>query len=137
MDSRRSLPVHDRLLRLRAIEDLLELADAMAHTRVHIRLGALDVIMEVVAEELDVRDRARRDERVRKVAREEHERHVADVLRVLQPGQVPDLERRRARRVQHLRRALDRRQPPRVDEFLGGPPQGGRSCQAGAARGRG
>ena len=108
-DARHRLPIHDRLLRLGAVEDLLELADAMAHTRVHIRLGALDVIVKVVAEELDVRDRARRDERVRKVAREEHERHVADVLRVLQPGQVPDLERRRACRIQHLRRALDLR----------------------------
>lgn len=43
-------------LGLRAVEDLEELCDAIAHARVHVRLGALDVVVQVVAEELDAVD---------------------------------------------------------------------------------
>ena len=31
----------------------------MTHPRVHVRLGALDVVVQVVSEQLDVRDRRR------------------------------------------------------------------------------
>ena len=38
------------------VENLEELRHAMTHTAVHVRLGALDVVMQVVAEQLDARD---------------------------------------------------------------------------------
>ena len=65
------------------------------------------MVVEVVAEELDMRDRRIRDERVREVAGEEDEGDVADVLGVVETGEVPDFERGCAGRVEHLWCALD------------------------------
>ena len=84
----------------------------------HVRLGALDVVMEVVAEELDVRDRLRGDVRVREVAGEEDEGDVADVLGGRGQGEVPDLQGRLAVRVEDLGRGLDGGEAAGVDEFL-------------------
>lgn len=84
----------------------------------HVRLRALDVVVEVVAEELNVRDRQCRDLRLREVAREEDEGDIADVFGVVQPLQVSDLERRFARGVEDLRRSLDCGQSPGIDELL-------------------
>lgn len=44
------LPVRCRHLGLRPVEYLLELADTVPHTRVHVGLGALDVVVKVVSE---------------------------------------------------------------------------------------
>ena len=38
------------------IQDFLEFADTMPHAGVHVRLGAFDVIVKVVAEALNVAD---------------------------------------------------------------------------------
>ena len=43
-------------LRLCPIQHLLEFRNTETHTRVHVGLRALDVIVEVVTEELDVGD---------------------------------------------------------------------------------
>ena len=43
-------------LGLCTIEHFLELGHAEAHPRVHVRFRALDVIVEIIAEELDVRN---------------------------------------------------------------------------------
>lgn len=76
------------------------------------------MVVEVVAEELDVRDRQRRNLRLREVAREEDEGDIADVFGVVEPLQVSDLERRLARGVEDLRRSLNRGQSPSIDELL-------------------
>lgn len=66
------------------------------------------MVVKVVAEELDVRDRQRRDLRLREMAREEDEGDITDVFGVVQPLQMSNLERRFARGVEDLRRSLDR-----------------------------
>jgi len=104
----RRLAFRRRDLRLRAVENLLELRDAVAHARVHIRFGALDVVVQVVAEELDVRDGAGRGERG-EVPREEHEGDVADLIRVAQAGDRPYFKRRFAVGEEHLRSVLNLR----------------------------
>lgn len=56
-DARNSLALLlARALLFGAIEDLEELGDAEAHARVHVRLGALDVVVQVVPEQLHARD---------------------------------------------------------------------------------
>ena len=90
----------------------------MAHARVHVRLAALDVVVEVVPEQRDVADRLGRDGRRGEVAGEEHKRDVANIVAVAQSGQPADLERRLAVREQDLGRVLDLGQATRVDEFL-------------------
>ena len=123
--ARHRLLLRLRLLHLRPVEHLLELRDAEAHARVHVRLRALDVVVEVVAEELDVRDRLRGNVRVREVAREEDEGDVADVLGGRGQGEVPDLQGRLAVGVEDLGRGLDGGEPAGVDEFLRGCVSGG------------
>lgn len=53
---RRGLSLRRRHFRFRPIEHLEELRHAMSHPGVQVRLGTLDVIVEVVAEELDAVD---------------------------------------------------------------------------------
>jgi len=53
---RRRLPLLRRHLRLGPVQDLQELCYSVTHSRVHVRLGALDVVVEVVTEELDAVD---------------------------------------------------------------------------------
>lgn len=50
------LPLACCYLCLCPVQYLLELADAMSHARVHVSLRALDVIMKIIAEILDVAD---------------------------------------------------------------------------------
>ena len=76
------------------------------------------MVVQVVTEILDVADRRVRDLRVGEVPREKHEGHVADVVCLDQTGEVTELERGVASRVEDLGRALDGGEAPRVDEFL-------------------
>lgn len=85
------LPVDNRDLGLRAIEHLLELANAIAHARVHVGLGALDVVVQVVSEELNVADCGRSNVRVGEVPREENKGNVANVLRIDEARDMTDL----------------------------------------------
>lgn len=57
MNSRNSLPFSSRYLCLGTVEDLLEFRYTMTHARVHVSLATFYVIVEVVAEQLNVRDR--------------------------------------------------------------------------------
>ena len=50
------------------------------------------MIVKIVAEELDVRDGSSRNMEVGKVAWEENKGHIANVLRVSQTRDVPDLQ---------------------------------------------
>jgi hypothetical protein len=76
------------------------------------------MIMKVIAEQLDVRDRSSRNVGVGEVAWEENKGNVAYVIRVSQTGDVSDFERRVPVGEENLRRILDLRQPARVHEFL-------------------
>ena len=49
----RRLSLLHRHLGLGPVEDLEKLGDAVAHARVHVGLGALDGVVQVVAEQLD------------------------------------------------------------------------------------
>ena len=80
MYSRRSLPVHDGLLRLGAVEHLLELGDAVPHARVHVRFGALDMVVEIVSEQLDVTDCPGGDNSVGEMTREKDESDVTNAV---------------------------------------------------------
>lgn len=60
-----------RRLRLGPIKHLQELSHTLPHPRVHVSLGALDVVVKVVAEELDLGDGRKGDFGGRKVAGEE------------------------------------------------------------------
>lgn len=50
------------------------------------------MVVKIVAEELDVRDGSNSDVGVGEVAWEENKGHVANVFRVSQTGDVPDLQ---------------------------------------------
>lgn len=81
--ARNSLPLSlSRHLRLSPIKHLLELSHPMPHPTMHIRLRALDVIMEVVPEQRDMRDGLGRDGRRGEVAGEENESDVANLVAV-------------------------------------------------------
>ena len=49
-------PVLHSHLWLGSVENLEELSDSVSHPRVHVRLGALDVIVQVITEQLDAVD---------------------------------------------------------------------------------
>lgn len=76
------------------------------------------MVVKIVAEELDVRDGSGSDVGIGEVAREENKGHVANVFRVPQTGDVPDLQRGLPVCEQDLGRVLDLRQPARIHEFL-------------------
>lgn len=76
------------------------------------------MVVKIVAEELDVRDGSGSDVGVGEVAREENKGHVANVFRVSQTGDMPDLQRGLPICEQDLGRVLDLRQPARIHEFL-------------------
>lgn len=42
------------VLRLSPVENLEELGDTVPHARVHVSLGAFDVVVKVISEQLDV-----------------------------------------------------------------------------------
>ena len=76
------------------------------------------MIMKVIAEQLDVRDRSGRNMGVGEVAGEEDKGHVANVIRVSETMDVSDFERRVSVGEENLGRILDLRQPARIHEFL-------------------
>lgn len=66
----------------------------MPHPRVHVRLRTFDVVVQVVPEQLDVRDGSGRYGRVREVAGEEDKGNIADVFMGLKSRYVLDFEGR-------------------------------------------
>lgn len=110
---------------LGTVQNLLELSHPVPHARVHVRLGTLDVVVEVVPEELDVRDAAERDGRVGKVTGEENKCHIANVFSSSKARDVADLEGWVSVRVQDLGSVLDRGLTPGIDEFLQNPIRSG------------
>jgi hypothetical protein len=64
----------------------------MPHPRMHVCLGALDMIVQVIPEELDMGDSTRCDRTVREVAGEEDESNVANILAVTQAWEVTDFK---------------------------------------------
>jgi len=76
------------------------------------------MIMEVIAEQLDVRDGPSRNIGVGEVARKENKGHVADIIRVSETRDVSDFERRVPVCEENLGRILDLRQSACIDKFL-------------------
>ena len=76
------------------------------------------MVVQVVAEELNVRDRGVCDERIGEVAREQNEGHVANVVTGIEVWDMPDLERRFLARVEHLWCRLNLRSFTSINEFL-------------------
>lgn len=76
------------------------------------------MIVEKIAEELDVRDGSSRNVGIGKVPREENKGHVADVIRVPETRDMSNLQWRVPVRKKDLRRILDLGQPTRIHEFL-------------------
>lgn len=76
------------------------------------------MVMEVVAEELDVADGAGGDGGASKVAGEENEGDIAHVLGAVEALHIADLERRVTIRVEDLRCVLDVREATGIDKFL-------------------
>ena len=74
--------------------------------------------MEVIAEQLDVRDCSSRNVGVGEVAWEENEGHVTNVVRVSETRNMSDFERRVPVGEENLGRVLDLRQTTRIHEFL-------------------
>lgn len=100
------------------IQNFLEFCNPMSHSRVHVCFGTFDVVMEIVAEELDVGDRARRNGRLCEMAREEYESYISNVFSVAEAWYVANFERRFTRGVEDLRRVLDCWLSSRVHKFL-------------------
>ena len=90
----------------------------MSHPGVHIGLRTLDVVMEVVTERLDVGNGVGGGGRVREMTRGENKCNIASIVRVPQPLQVTDFERRFAVGVKNLGSSLDGRLTSGIDKFL-------------------
>lgn len=102
-----SLLLLDHILLLSSVQHLQELTDSESHSRVHVRLGALDMVVEVVSENLNVRN-AVFSSRRNQMSREQHKGDVSHVVSVGgRLDNVPDLQRRLLLRVEHLRGVLD------------------------------
>jgi hypothetical protein len=88
------LPFPSRNLRLCTVEDLLELTDSVPHAGVQVSLRALDMVVQVVTEQLDVRNRGCRNGRVEEMAREENECDVSDFIGLPEAWDIADFQRR-------------------------------------------
>jgi glutamate formiminotransferase len=64
----------------------------MAHPGVHVRFGAFDVIVQVISEELNVRDCCRSPLGVGEMTRGDNERDIANIFSISQTRNVTDLE---------------------------------------------
>lgn len=71
----------DHILLLCSVQHLEELAHSESHSRVHIGLGTLDMVVEVVSEDLDVRDTVL-SSRGHKMSGEKHKGDVSHVVGV-------------------------------------------------------
>jgi hypothetical protein len=89
-----SLPFRSGHFGFCPVEDLLKFGNAVAHARVHVSLGTFDVIMQIVAEQLDVGDGRGRHIRVGKVPGEQDECYVANVFRRLESWDTAQFQRR-------------------------------------------
>ena len=78
------------------------------------------MVVQVVAEELNVRDRGVCDERIGEMAREQNEGHVANVLGVVEPRYMTDFQWRFTRRVEYLRCGLNGGQSTGIHKLLHG-----------------
>lgn len=101
-----SLALLLKILRLRSVQHLQELGHTVSHTRMHVGLGALDMIVEVISKDLDVAYASLSSLR-RKVAGKEYKSNIANVIRDLEVGYVANLQRRFLLRIEHLRRVLN------------------------------
>jgi hypothetical protein len=90
----------------------------MTHPGMHIRFATLDMIMQVIAEQLHVRDRGLGHGRVGEMAWEEDKGDVADVFARAQAAHVADLQWWVPVRVEDLGCGLDRGLAACVNEFL-------------------
>ena len=115
-----SLPITNRDFGLGSVKHLLELADTVPHSRMHIGLRAFNVVVQIVTEILDMTDCRERDLGVGKVTREQNESNIANVFSLCEIWEVPELERRVSRRIEDLWCALNSRESSSVDEFLEG-----------------
>lgn len=89
--ARHSLPFDDRHLCLSPVEHLLEFADTVPHARMHVRLRALDVVVQIIAEVLDVADGTVGDVGLREVPREQDKGDVADIVSLFEAREMPEL----------------------------------------------
>lgn len=85
------LPLRDGDFGLCPIQNLLEFRNAVAHTRVHVGFGTLDVIVKIITEKLNVRDGGRRHIRIAEVSGEQYESYIADVFRRPEPWHTTKL----------------------------------------------
>lgn len=90
----------------------------MSHTRVHVRFGTLDVVVEVIAEVLDVADGRFGDDGVGEVTGEKNKCHVANILGLCKTREMAEFQGRVPGGVEDLWRALDRGQTSCVNKFL-------------------
>lgn len=81
-------------LRLCPIQHFLKLCDPVSHARVHVGFRTLDVVMEIVAKELNVRDGGGRDGRIGEMARKENKSDIADVFCVSETGKMANFQGR-------------------------------------------
>lgn len=88
---RRRLSINNCHFCLGSVQHLLEFCDTVSHARVHIRFGALDVVVKIVTEVLDETDRSVGCFGVGKVTGKEDERDVADIVRLCETREVPEL----------------------------------------------
>ena len=87
-----SFPLSNCDFGLGPVQNFLELGNAMAHTRMHVSFGTLDVIVQVITEQLNVGDGGRRHIRVGEMPREQHKRDVTDIFRRLESRHTAQLQ---------------------------------------------
>ena len=117
-NSRHSLPFRCRHLCLGTVEDLLKLRYSMPHAGVHIGLATFDVVVEVVTEQLNVRDCIVRYVRLGKVAGKEHKGDISNVFRIAEARHIPDFEGRVTIRIEYLGCVLDTGLTSSINKFL-------------------
>lgn len=76
------------------VQNLLKLGNAMTHARMHVGLRALDVIVQIITEKLDVRNGGRGHIRVGELPGEQYKRHITDVFGRLESWHTTKLQGR-------------------------------------------
>jgi len=91
----------------------------VSHSGVHVGFGTLDMIVQVVTEELDVRDGRLLNGGVGEVAREEDKGDITDIF-ALSERKMTNFKRRVSVGIKDLRRILNRGLSSSINEFLKG-----------------